>query len=640
MASAYCDSCGTKLASEQIDSGEALAYDGAYYCGECKQDVLPLIGKQEKRQGKAAGAPAAAKAGGNGAPAGGESAAKSAKSAQPTATKRAARRAAGTARPKAAAAGRSSEIGAKAAKAVGKRPRAADTSAKAGAGKAKVRAKAKAAGSVAARAGVKPARKGAATSSKGTAAGGRKVVKRRARTRAELGDVDPSKVVKRKRRVSSSRRRSGSGSMEAALGGDRKKLWLWGGVGAAVLAVILVLVVFGGSKETKSDKADGGTQLASSTALEQEQAAQELFEETKQAIGDPPKDGYAAAIRQWSRLRSEMTPSWAEKVDAEIERLKIAQRDAAKAALETLAKKAKELEDKGEITAALDLWSSASQEVRAAEAWKEIGKPAIERLEKLVLARLEAEPLLARADELAGEGQTERAIGVLEGFDLETHRGTPWAKKVQDRIRELGAGGDKAGKEAALAAVRAAEQAEKQRIAAARAEKKRKDLARVANERWEGQGVDLFIWKLPEPTPKEAWVTEGKELVCRAPSTPLGNGKIAALAGVGKPSWADYYVHFAYKIERGELFFGVRSNGRAFVQLEPELIADGQWHELTVLVYGDGDDAFEQVLPNGQRRRIGFDAHDSWNGGVVFGVGPNGVVRLRDIKVKVIRDEK
>ncbi len=412
-------------------------------------------------------------------------------------------------------------------------------------------------------------------------------------------------------------------------------------MGAAALVLIGAIALFSGGDPSDHDATATGGQgevAAADAAKRKEAAAQALFEETKQAIGDPPQHGYAAAIAQWTRVRADMTSAWAAKVDAEIERLRVAQRDAARAGLEALVKKAKELEKQGDIVAALDSWSSASADVRSAEEWKTIAAPEIKRLEKAVMAKLEAMPLLERAEELAAKGEIERAIGVLEGFDIDTYRDTEWGTRVEKRLHELAAGGDKAAKQAAIAAIEAAEQAEKARIAAERAARKQKDLARVANERWEGQGVDLFVWKLPEPKPKEAWKTEGKELVCRAPAG--AKGEFAAIAGVGKPTWSDYLVKFDYKIERGKLAVGVRSNGRAFVKLEPGLKADGQWHTITILVYGDGDDAFEEVLPDGTRRRIAFDAHDSWTGGIAFAVSPGGEVRLRAIKVKVIHDER
>jgi hypothetical protein len=693
MASArYCDSCGTKIEAEEIEAGTALVYEESYYCGECKQDVLPLIGKQEKKQGgakaantaktaaKPAKAPkAAAKASTTGAKAkagasagagvrggagrkresagkaeapakagAGASATRTRRRAKPTADdtadagKRPVKRRARRAPAKEAAAEEADQPKAQRARKAperGKRP----------AGKAPARARR----SRGAGAGGDGDDAGAAATPKrraraGAASRGDAPVKRRRRPRSESGDGEGDDAAGARRAArkpqkggapARRRRRSGSGSSEIEGAPEKKGLplpLLIGG-GAALVAILIIAIVMASGPE-ETTPADGGTQLASETQADKEAAAQALFEETKSELGDPPKDGYAAAIQRWSRMRADMTSAWAQKVDEEVARLQTAQKEAASTALDALAARAEALEQDGKLVEALDAWMSATQDLRASAAWAQRAEPAIKSLEKAVLAKLEAEPLLARADELAAKSDVERAIGVLEGYDMDTHRGTDWGGRVAARLRDLAAGGDRGAKEAALAEITAAERAEAQRIAQERADKKRKDLARVERDAWEGQGVDLFIWKLPEPTPKEAWVTEGKELVCKAPGS--ASGQFGAIAGVGKPTWGDYLVTFEYKITRGELSFGVRSNGSAFVKLEPDLKDDGSWHQLTVLVYGDGDDAFEEVLPNGSRRKLGFDAHDSWNGGVAFGVSPGGEVRLRNIKVKVIRDDR
>ena len=113
---------------------------------------------------------------------------------------------------------------------------------------------------------------------------------------------------------------------------------------------------------------------------------------------------------------------------------------------------------------------------------------------------------------------------------------------------------------------------------------------------------------------------------------------VVAAAGCGDKKWIDVVVRLRYKIVRGGFKLGVRSQGDRFVELSPDVVSDGQYHDLEIQVLGSGDDAFQDVT-TGTPRKVKFDAHDSDKGGICLVLPPNAEVWFTDVKVKVVTKE-
>ncbi|GIW70657.1 MAG: hypothetical protein KatS3mg102_0199 [Planctomycetota bacterium] len=599
VVSRYCDSCGTKIPAEDIAGGAALQVDDAYYCAECKVDVLPLVGKKEQEPAAGAAAGGARSAPGAAAPEAPPAA------AAPGGRKAPASRSAGSPPAQRAAARRRLKAGAKEA-----------AGAPNGAARRPVRAQreARAAAPAAEAAGERRAAGGAAARAAGGA--GARGLKRRA--------------------GGPPRGRSGSGERAPAprRSGPPMGLILGGCAAAGVLIVIVAVMAAGPRAADTRPARPSAEQLAAEAAARSER----LFQQTQAEVGEPRAEQLAAAIARWSEVRAELSGEWATKAEAEIARLRTELDQAAAARIAEVAERAGALAAKGQLEEALQLWAAVPGSFRRVQAWADKAMPEIERLERLALARAEAEPLLAKAEQYAAAGEYERALGVLEGFDLERYRDTTWGERIAALREQYRGGGSEAAQQQAVARIKEKEAQQAAERERQRAQKRRDDLARLASMPWENLGVDLMIYKLPEPTPKESWKPVDKELHGTAGAAlSQWGGEIGAIAGVGKPDWQDYLLELEYKVVRGSFSLGVRASGRGFVKLEPELVKDGNWHKLTVLVYGYDEDAFQEMLAGGRTRKIAYDSmRDSLAGGICFALHPQSEVHFRDIKVKVI----
>jgi hypothetical protein len=594
VVSRYCDSCGIKIPATEIKDGTALKYEESYYCKDCKAEILPLI---EQKKGKSSSG---------------------AKPAVPAPAVERAKPAAGaTARAAAPARGGNgaapAKPAAKPAAPAGKIPARPAPGARPPLAKAGASA---------------PPRPGAARP--GLAA--RKPAPRPAREPEEDEEAP-----------------EGSGDDLAAAEGAAEKKFptVPVAIGAVVVVAIVVALLLmpkrGGGAPAKGD-------APVSSAKSEEDVAKE---KNKQLVADCEKCSEKSgaelyeAIRHYEKVLAEPTSFIArasnavdtsEKIEAVVGTLRDKLAEEGKKVYETIYAKAQEQAKAGSIDAAIETLRGFPEEYR--ETWKDNIKGEIARLDGQLAAKREAEPILKKAADLAAAKEYAVAIGVLEGFDTEKYRDTEWEARVKKDMLKYQALASARDQGAVLAELDAKDKEEQEAEKKALAAKRAQEDKRIAGLSWERLlGDDLFTWSSPPPAPKGAWSIpdkKAKELVGKCGDAVNGQ-PYGAIAGVGKPNWADAIFKFRYKIVKGSFQLGARFSQSACIDIIPPVTADGEWHTVEVSVRGEGRKTELTITENGASKPCeGKDLDASEKGGFCFVLMPQSEVVFADLQVKVI----
>jgi len=601
VVSRYCDSCGVKIPASEIEDQIALKYEESYYCKDCKADILPLIDKK----------------GGNGA-SGGKSLAKAAR-AGAEATRAESKGDAPDKKPAGAkiTSGSRPAVGAAAKAASGTRPAVGATkSASASTGSA-------------ARTGAKPP--GSSTPGKGAPA-----------ARTPLKGAAPVKGALVKKPVSKrppdedepeDAEEGSQEELDAEDASKKNKLLIPAIAGGALLLIVIVAVLMNGGDKASDPKAlDPGKKSPMQVAKEK---SEKVWKDGLALVASKPTAEQIKTLNDVIHSGAILDQNVMDAAEKQLEEMTEAYMAKGREEFDKLNAKAKALAESERYEEAIDAFRGFAPELRGTKWYLNNTRAEIERLQLLLQAKNEAEPLMRKADAYAKEKEYLVAAGVLEGFDVQEYSKSPWADKITKRKQGFDDLASKGEEDAAMAELAKKEQ---ERIAAEQAEKKKKmeeEDKRIAGLNWTQIPTDdLFTWKLPEPAPKEAWKTQGKELIGSAGGAMQEN--IAAMAGCGDKRWIDYILEFKYKVVKGGFMVGVRASGQAFCKLEPAFQADGQYHTMTISVRGTEDDAFMLVQPDGSKVKVKFDAHDSMQGGVAFCLLPNSECVFTEVRVKVI----
>lgn len=589
VVSRYCDSCGIKIPAGDITEGIALKYEESFYCKDCKAEIIPLI---EQKKGKA-----------NGAVSTGAAKTSAPKSPIPDLAPPL-RSAPKSAPAKPAAAGAAPPNGA--------RPRPAT-------------------GSAAVRPGA-PAAKRPLSARPGAA---KAPLARKAAAPARAAPDDDEVAPDEE---------EAEGAEGAA---PRSRVMLFAVGGAAVVAVVVgVVLAMRGPGTASGGERAGGTPKAGAGAG----AAESPSEKNRKLLADAEARiaglDPVAAIKVLDEARSRLIPApnandVAATIDARVEKLGEEVEEIAAKTFKDVSEKAAGQRSSGDFEGALATLRGFPEELRETGWWRTNARAEIAKIELLLAAKREAEPILRKAESYARAKEWRLAIGVLEGYDREHYRdATEIAERVEKMIAEYLSAMSSAEQSQALARLDKEEAAAAEAERKAEEERRRKEDERIARLPWENlMGDDLFIWKLPEPFPKEAWKLDKATRELRGSSGEAIKGQeFGAAIGVGK-SWRDVAIQFRYKVMKGGFRVGFRSKGVAGVcgqALVPN-IADGQWHTVEVLVRGSGSQTEATVVEGGAKKKCETRGEDgSSEGGVAFLLEPNSEVVFADLKVKVI----
>ncbi len=583
VVSRYCDSCGVKIPATDIQDAVALKYEDSYYCKECKADILPLI---DKKGGKG---------GGNGAAGGlrkvaaqaGEAAERNAKPGA------AARRPAGVV-------GEGSEKGRRAAGVVGE-----------GSEKARRAGTGMAAGSSAARAAIK--------------SGARKPVKARDEEEDDGGGSEEE--------------------LDAEDAPKKNKLLIpLAAAGVAVVAIGLWLALSSGGGSGAGNGGAPGPEEGpkKSTAQLSKEKSEKVWAAALSGAKDKPMGERIKALRAVTQDGGIADQGVMDRAESEIEALEADYKAKGKEVFEELNAKARQLAEVADYEEAIATLRGFPGDLRETPWYTNNVKAEISKYEENLAAKAEAEPLMRKAREYAEQKEFRLAAGVLEGFDAEQFRKSPWVAEFDKLKRNYEEAATAAEQDEALDDLAKKKKAEEDARLAEIAAKRRKEDERIASMNWERLPTDdLFTWKLPPPTPGEAWKTDPKtkELTGKSGGSTLPNmtgTPLAAVAGVGNKAWIDFIFEFRYKIVKGNFQVGVRASEKGWVSCEPETIADGQWHSVQMSVRGMEADAIQQVV-DGVPKPVKIDnINDSTQGGIAFGLLTNSEVVFADIRIKVI----
>jgi hypothetical protein len=614
VVSRYCDSCGIKIPASDIVDGTALKYEESFYCKDCKGEIIALVGKK----GKNGSTPLAV--------------ARSlpASTAAPDAERR------GFSPPRAPGAPPSSSTPAKGTRV----PRLAPNSPAPGPAK---RPAAPAKGAPGKPEGPAPK---ASAPARPAAPGGRPSFGSRpgltkpGTTRPPLG-----------RRTPPARARAGKGGDEGAEeevdeappAGDFPVVPIAiGAIAVVALAAGGWLFFFRGNK--------GSSGAAARSAIAAKSPSEEAAEKNRaifaEAEAAKAKADIVLAIKRAKDARERIVPApnaedIANAIDAISDELEAKlTAEAGKTFAET-AEKARAAIDAGAFEEAIAAYRSFPEQYRTTAWWKNNALAEIARLEILLSAKREAEPILKKAEAYAAEKEWRLAIGVLEGFDRPYYReAADFCQKIERRIREYESLMAQAEQGKALATIEESEKAEKEAEARAEAERRKKEDERIAALPWEKvMGDDLINWRLPPPLPPEAWKIDKatRELSGKCGAA-LAGQDYGAVAGVGKSTWKDFAVQFRYKIVKGSFRVGLRVDpARGFAEATPDLQPDGQWHTIEIMVRGSGSKT-EVSQGEGAARKPcpAKDLESSESGGVAFVLAAESEVVFADLKVKVI----
>ena len=658
VVAVYCDSCGVKIAPDALEGGQALQFEDSFYCRDCKADILPLIGKtpakakpkspaktsrKKASADKTAAAPVKRKRRRSASASGDEVSAASAK--KPAAPKRR-RRSASSEAPaasdekKAAPKRRRRSTSSEAAAAPKEKPSAGvPTAADEAALAYPTRKRRRATAAKPEEQEAAPKRRKAARA--GTAAGSRRPQEqgeRKSPAAPKPGAASRPKRTRRRSQESSTGDGEPRTPRRAKTAADQKPLLIGLGVVGGILLLAIGAFMMGGDKGPKPLTPAQIAQKKKAEAAATTQRRKKVLVATEEKAKRYGED-YVAMIDLWRSVTEELGGDYADQIKTTIAGLEQTMKIDAQTAFDRISSKADDLTADGKYVEALAEWNTFPYTLRTTTVWLDKGKTAVQVLEKIAIAQSEAEPLLNRATELAAQGEYQRALGVLEGFDTDHYADSTWTQKMEELKRAYAGGSSDSEQQAALEALAAERAAAIARKNQELADKKRQDFARIAAMPWDNQGVDLLIWRLPEPRPKEAWTTEGDELRGKAPGANLeGMANVAAVAGVGDPEWQDFVIEFEYKVISGSFHIGARSTPGAWAQLEPQISKDGSWHKYTFLAYGKDSTAFQEIssLSPLRSKPIKFDAHDSLQGGVAFVLPASAEVHFRNIRAKVI----
>lgn len=594
VVSRYCDSCGVKIPAQDIEDEVALKYEDSYYCKECKTEILPLIEKDKKAGGNGAtpAGKAVSKAAKAGAAAGAAAGAKKAPSKEGPPAKE--QKSAGAGAPKITSGARPAVPGAAGKAPSGTRP-AVGAAAKPGASKP------------------------GAAARPGLAA--KKPISRRPADEEEPEDSEGGSEEE----------------MDASLAPRKNKMLLPALVGGGVLLAIVLVWAFSGAGGTS-----GATEASVAKKTPQQVArekSQKIWRDAVAAVKDKPAGEQIRVLNGVIQSGAILDQSVMDEAEKKLEDMQEAYKARGKEEFDKLYARAKALADQEKYEEAITTLRNFDDELRETPWYLRNVRAEIERLERLSLAKSEAEPLLKKAAEYAAQKEWMLAAGVLEGFDGEEHRQSPFAARVAQYLKHYVDAASGSEIEGLLEQMRKDEEARK---AAELAEKKRKqeeEDRRIASLNWTSIPTDdLFTWKLPEPKPAESWKPSGKELVGKCGGA-LPNMQIGAAAGCGDRRWIDFIVEFKYKVVKGGFRVGARALADRWVELSPAIQADGQYHTMTISVRGTDDDAFQEILPDGTKRQVKFDAHDSTQGGIAFCLLPDSECVFTEVRIKVINKE-
>ena len=406
------------------------------------------------------------------------------------------------------------------------------------------------------------------------------------------------------------------------------------------VAVVLVLSVIGFMATRGASTAEPEEQHAKVQTLSSKEKSEKAWSAAQASVKDRPLPERVKALNDFLQSGTITDQKVMDDAQAQVEKLEDQFKSQGEDAFKTLNAKAKELADAGSYEQAIATLRSFPPELRDTPWYTSNVRAEVAKYERNLAAKAEADPLLKKADEYAHAKEYRLAIGVLEGFDADEYRGSPYADRIDKEKRRLDEASTAEEQGASLAEIDKKKKAEEDAARTAAAEKRRAEDQKIATLKWDSIPTDdLFTWKLPPPMPqKDAWKCNGKELTGKCGDA-LPSMQIGAAVGVGKKSWVDYIVEFRYKVVKGSFRLGVRSleenGGWKSVELQPDVNSDGQWHTMTVSVRGTDDEAFQQIT-DGVAKKIKFDAHDSTQGGIAFCLMPNSECVFTDVRVKVI----
>jgi hypothetical protein len=398
-------------------------------------------------------------------------------------------------------------------------------------------------------------------------------------------------------------------------------------VGGCVLILLILLLIIASSS-------DPGVQQGQQPVISEEQKLEEeyakLFKAAEDYAAKNPNE-YKEIIARFDEVRRKAYYySWGEKAEKKIREIKEQMMEDAKNAYTRLHDKAEELKAQGEYIAAIKVFDKFPVDLRRTGWYTKDVMKDIELLKKQLAAQEEAEPLLKRARDLAGEGKYAYAIGVLSGFS-ERHSNSPWF----DRIRSLRlnyeskrADRDIMEDEAAeLAKVKAEEEKRKKE----EEERRKKEEALIASLPWTPLlGTDLFNWTLRSQNGD--WKIKNKEL------QGTNSTQRVCFIGTGSKEWQNYLVKFKFKVVKGSFqlavrFVVVRGRFPSYVTLSIDNCTGrtNEWHEALISIRGS---EFKQTI---DAKTSDVPASGSSTaGGIGFMLAPGGEVHFTDINVKVI----